>query len=490
MTKNRQFKTLLLCPLFMLLLSTAWAQNKTVTGKVTDEKGNPVSGASVLVKGGKAGTTTNGTGVFTLSVPTSATTLVVSYVGYSIQEVAIGNGDISVSMKPDATGLTDVVVIGYGTARKKDLTGSVASVKAKDFNQGIQVAPDQLIQGKVAGVQIVNNSGQPGGATSVRIRGTASIRTGNQPLYVLDGVPLDGRSARPGLDAKGLGSTPDGNPLNFINGNDIATIDVLKDASATAIYGSRGANGVILITTKRGQAGKTRLDVSSSVGVSNLLRSIDVMDAAQYRTALTAYGQTQNDKGSSTDALDAITQTAFTQNHNISISGGNEDSRLRASLSYFNTEGIIRKTELKRYSAFLNGNFKFLDSKKLGLDMSIFATNLTEQIAPVANNSGFVGSLIGQALQWNPTRSLYNSDGTLQIDNGGDQVNPLAMSESYNDKVRTATLLASVSPYYNISKDLTYRMTISLNYSSGVRRAEISNKINLAGVQGIGWGAY
>lgn len=490
MTKNRLLRALLLCPLFMLFMGTAWAQNKTVTGKVTDEKGNPVSGASVTVKGSKSGTTTNASGAFTLSVPSTATTLVISYIGYSMQEVAIGSGEVSVSLKPDASSLTEVVAVGYSTARKKDLTGSVVSVKAKDFNQGIQVAPDQLIQGKVAGIQVVNNSGQPGGATSVRIRGTSSIRTGNQPLYVLDGVPLDGRSARPGLAAQSIGTTPDANPLNFINASDIASIDVLKDASATAIYGSRGANGVIMITTKKGQSGKTKIDVVNSVGISNILRTIDVMDAGQYRTALAAYGQQANDKGSNTDAVDAITQTGITNNHAISISGGSENARIRTSLSYFNTQGIIKKTELKRYTAFINGNFKFLESKRLGLDLSLFATNLSEQVAPVSTDAGFVGSLVGMALQWNPTRSLYNEDGSLQIDNGGDQVNPLAMSAAYDDKVRTNNVLAAIQPYFKITNDLEYRMILSLNYSSGIRRSQISRDINLAGVQGIGWAAY
>src|SRR6266498_4921773 len=245
-TTIRLLRVLLLCTLFMLALQPSWAQTKTVTGKVSDEKGTPVSGASVLAKGTKTGTSTDATGSFKLAVPTSATTLVVSYVGYTSKEVNISSStDVTVTLSPESASLTDVVVVGYGTARRKDLTGSVTSVKEKDFNKGVITSPDQLIQGKAAGVMVINNMGQPGGSTTIRIRGSSSIRSGNQPLFVVDGIPLSGGSARPG------GAGDNGvNPLNFMNPNDISNIEILKDASATAIYGSRGANGVILITTK------------------------------------------------------------------------------------------------------------------------------------------------------------------------------------------------------------------------------------------------
>jgi len=257
MTTTRLLRVLLFCPLFMLITQQSWAQNKTVTGKVSDEKGSPVAGASVLAKGTNTGTSTDATGSFSLNVPSSATTLVISYVGYASQEVSIASSNtVSVTLQPEGSALTDVVVVGYGSVKKKDLTGAVASVKEKDFNKGNFTSPDQLIQGKVAGVQVINNSGQPGGAATVKIRGNSSIRAGSQPLYVVDGVPLDGRSARPGGSGAGIGTSPDANPLNFINPNDIASMDILKDASATAIYGSRAAYGVIIITTKRGKAGQ------------------------------------------------------------------------------------------------------------------------------------------------------------------------------------------------------------------------------------------
>ncbi|TMI86905.1 MAG: SusC/RagA family TonB-linked outer membrane protein, partial [Bacteroidetes bacterium] len=247
------------------------AQDRVVSGKVTDSKdGSPVVGASVQPKGAKTGTATKSDGTFTLSVASNVTTLVISSIGYATQEVSIEGGKTSVEVSFVATGanLNEVVVTGYGTARKRDLTGAVASVKAKDFNQGVITSPDQLLQNRVAGVEITNNSGQPGVATTIKVRGNNSIRAVNNPLYVIDGVPLDGRTARPSVTLAAFGSTPETNPLLYINPNDIAQIDVLKDASSAAIYGSRGANGVIVITTKRASGTGTRVDFGVSVGTN------------------------------------------------------------------------------------------------------------------------------------------------------------------------------------------------------------------------------
>ena len=248
MNPKRLLKAILLPMAMLFALQVAVAQNKTVSGKVTDGKdGAPVSGASVAAKGTTTGTSTAADGSFQLSVPASAKVLVVSSVGFGTVEVNITD-NMNIVLAASGSNLNEVVVVGYGSARKKDLTGAVAQVKAKDFNKGVLTGADQLIQGKVAGVQVVNNSGAPGGATTVRVRGSASIRSSNQPLFVVDGVPLDSGNARPGL-GNSLGGIPGGNPLNFINPNDIASMEILKDASAAAIYGSRGANGVILITT-------------------------------------------------------------------------------------------------------------------------------------------------------------------------------------------------------------------------------------------------
>lgn len=480
----------LLCFVFSFSLSNAFAQDKTVTGKVIDSKdGMPVVGATVQAKGSRSGTSTKSDGTFSLSVPSTVTTLVISSVGYTAQEVSIaGLSNVEVSFVPSAAAsLNEIVVTGYGTARKRDVTGSVTSVKEKDFNKGIVTGADQLIQGKVAGVQVLNNSGAPGGGTTVRIRGNSSVRTGGQPLFVIDGVPLDGRTARPGVDASGIGQTPGANPLNFINPNDIASIDILKDASATAIYGSRGANGVVIITTKRGKTGAPSLDFNLSVGISKVLRKYDVLSGDEYRKALTDYGIATGNLGGNVDAQDAILRTAMTHNYNIAIGSGNENGRYRLSASYLNQEGIVRKSGFQKYTANLTSNYKFLSSKRLGIDFNVLTSYNKEKIAPISNNAGFTGSLLGQALQWNPTRPLRKPDGSLDIEYGSTTVNPLAMSEAYDDNSNVSAVLASISPNYKITADLEYRMLFSVKREVGIRRTQMSRFINIENVANRGW---
>lgn len=253
------------------------AQERVISGRITDSKDTSgIPGVTISAKGTKIGTATKNDGTFSLTVGSNVTTLVISSVGYATQEVSIG-GKTSVEVSLVATGnnLNEVVVTGYGTARRKDLTGATATLREKDFNKGVYTSPDQLIQGKAAGVLVINNTGQPGGSSTIRIRGSSSIRSGNQPLFVVDGVPLSGGSARPGGSGADYGNDG-GNPLSFINPTDIASMEILKDASATAIYGSRGANGVILISTKKGKSGVPTVDVSASVGVSNVLKKLEV----------------------------------------------------------------------------------------------------------------------------------------------------------------------------------------------------------------------
>lgn len=490
MTKMRLFKALLFFPL-LFLATGVLAQTKALTGSIRDAQGAAIPGANIQIKGTNSGTVTDGNGVFKLSVPASATTLIISYIGYLKQEVPIGaKTEFDITLQLDNTTLADVVVVGYGIARKKDLTGAVASLKAKDFNRGITNAPDQLIQGKVAGLMVVNNSGAPGAATTVRIRGVSSVRSGNQPLYVIDGVPLDGRIARPGVNTS-LGTSPDANPLNFVNAFDIASMEVLKDASATAIYGSRGSNGVIMITTKKGQTGPAKLDFGYSVGVSSIMKKLKVLDAGQYKAALAQYNLTGGDEGGSSDAMDAILRKGVTQNFNVGVSGGNETGRYRASFGLMNQEGIIRKTGMKKYTGNITGQYKFLESKKLGLDFNVMASHTTELLAPISNNAGYLGSLIGQALQWNPTRNLRKTDGSLNIMEGDNSpINPLAMSEAWEDKADISYILGSISPYYKITDDLEYRFLFSVNHQTGIRRAQIASFINIQGIKDLGIAYY
>ncbi len=483
----RSSSLLILCVLFTHVLL---AQNKTITGKITDSKdGSPIVGATVQAKGSKKGTSTGADGSFTLAVAPDVTTLVISSVGFDKQEIGIsGQSAITVSLVASNASLNEVVVVGYGTARKRDLTGSVASVQAKDFNKGPVTNPDQLLQGKVAGLQIINNSGQPGAATIVKIRGNNSIRSGNTPLYVIDGIPLDGRNARPSLNFSGLGTTPDVNPLLFVNPDDIASIDILKDASAAAIYGSRGANGVVLVTTKKGSSGPTRVDVNASVGISGVMRKIKVLSPDGYRAALKSYSAPVSDSGSNVDPFAAILhKNAPTQNYSMALSGGNENGKYRASFLAADQEGIIRKSGLKKYVGNFNGQYKFLD-KRLSIDFNVTAANVSETIAPISNDAGSGGNIISLALIWNPTLALQRSNGLYNQANPSGQVNPLAFSDAYNDKTSVTTLLGNFSLGYKITPELEYRMLYGINYSTGIRKAEIQGWIQGTGGNADGAG--
>ncbi len=470
-----------LLAVFLFCTNAAFAQGKSVSGKVTDAKdGSPVVGASVTVKGTKTGTQTNANGEFSLSVPESATTLVISSVGFGTKEAAIGSGSVNIVLAAAANDLNEVVVVGYGTARKRDVVGSTSSVQAKDFNKGTYTSPDQLIQGKAAGVLVINNTGQPGGSTTIRIRGSSSIRSGNQPLFVVDGVPLSGGSARPGGSGGDFGNDG-GNPLNYLNPNDIAGIEILKDASATAIYGSRGANGVILITTKRGKSGAAQVDASASSGVSHVAKVLKVLDGNEYRKALKDYGLTSGDFGSNVNAFDAITRTALTQNYNVAIGGGTEDARYRLSTSYLDQQGVVKNSNLKKFTVNLNSSFKFLPSKKLGLDINLLVTQTNEQIPPISAFVGFTGNLISQALQWNPTHQLIKpGTDSAWIDPavGGTTINPLAQLNYYKDNAVVNTIIASISPSYKITNDLEYRFLYSVNRQVGVRKGQVNRLLN------------
>lgn len=261
-------------------------------------------------------------------------------------------------------------------------------------------------------------------------------------------------------------------------------MDVLKDASATAIYGSRAAYGVILITTKRGQTGQPKIDFSVSTGFSKIAKKLKVLDAGQFRSALTYYGLSNaNDKGSSVDALDEILQTGVIKNYNVAISGGNENAKFRASFGALDQTGIVKETGIKKYSANISANFKFLESRKFGLDINILPSQYSEDIAPISNNAGSRGSLIGNALQWNPTEKLVvrnaaNTADSFNVQRGGDLINPVALNAAIQDKAKVTTVLASISPYYKFNKSLEYRFLYSINYGTGIRRTTIQPFMN------------
>ncbi|HUM66700.1 MAG TPA: TonB-dependent receptor plug domain-containing protein, partial [Chitinophagaceae bacterium] len=320
------------------------------------------------------------------------------------------------------------------------------------------------------------------------------IRSGNQPLFVLDGVPLSGGSARPGSQGGSFGSDG-GNPLNYINPNDIASIEILKDASATAIYGSRGANGVVIINTKRGASGAPKVDVSATTGIASVLKKLEVMNAAEYRDALEEYhrpidtltGRRIGDFGGNVDAFDAITRTGLVQNYNTAVSGGTENGRYRLSVGYLDQEGVIKNSELQKITANLNTSFKFLESKKLGLDINLLATQTNENIAPISAFVGFEGNVISQALMWNPTRPMFiPGTDSAYVESGGTTINPMTSLQYVEDKAKVTTIIASISPSYKITKDLEYRFLYSINRQIGNRKGQFNRIYNQQGIENRG----
>ena len=458
-----------------------------VTGTITDATGKAVAGATVIVKGTNNATVTNDNGEFSISAPANGT-LVISAVGFGTLDVPVQNRTtIPVQLTTQESSLNEVVVIGYGTARRRDLTGAVSSVTPKDFNKGVIVAPDQLLQNKVPGLQITTNTGQPGSETTVRIRGNNSIRAGGNPLYVIDGVPLDGRSARPNF-GNSFGSTPDANPLIFINPYDIARIDVLKDASSAAIYGSRGANGVIAITTKTGSAGSPRIEVNTSVGVNaGLMKRFEVLNASQYRDALKKYNVTGQDNGATVDPLKEVANKRLTQNYGLSFSGGSENGRFRASLLASEVNGYLKNSTLDKYIGTFSGQYNLLD-KKLTLGFNMIAGHTSEELVPVANTSGSEGNIISSVLQWNPTTPFRNNNGFVYPTNGAG--NPLALLAGYSDQARVNSILGNISAAYKILPGLEYKFMYAINNSVGERYTNVYGFLQgYAAISGRGVGA-
>ncbi|GEO09695.1 SusC/RagA family TonB-linked outer membrane protein [Segetibacter aerophilus] len=369
------------------------AQERVVTGRVTDTSGGAVVNASVIVKGGKTGTQTGTDGAFSLRVPANASTLVISSVGYGSQETAIGGGTVNVTLRAANTALSEVVVIGYGTVRKKDLTGSITTITSKDFQKGTITTPEQLISGKVAGVSIISNGGAPGSGSTIRIRGGSSLNASNDPLFVIDGVPMDNG-----------GIAGAASPLSFINPNDIESFTILKDASAAAIYGTRASNGVILITTKRGRSDKFRVNFSSVNSLAQNSKQVEVLSAEQIRSIVAEKGTaTQKSQvgTANTNWQKAIYQTALTSDNNISFTGGIKKLPYRLSLGYLNQQGVLKTDLLQRGSIAFVLNPTFLDGHlkvDLNLKTSLQKYHFADQGA------------IGTAVYFDPTQPIYSNN--------------------------------------------------------------------------------
>ncbi len=471
-TKLCHFKWLLVS--FFCLIAMSGAAQVTVTGVVTDEAGEPLIGATVLEKGKQNGAATDIDGNFKFNVSSSNATLMVSYVGYATQEVKLnGKTNLTIVLKEDSQVLEDVVVVGYGTQKKSDITGSVASLSEAQMKQSIVTNADQMLQGKVAGVQVTQNSGAPGGATSVRIRGASSLNSSNEPLYVIDGVPMSGSSDIGGFDwMGGSNGQTKVNPLAAIAPSDIVSIDVLKDASACAIYGAAGANGVVLVTTRRGSAGHTNVTYDGYVAWQQVAKRLDMMDLreyALYQQQLLAEGvlnkgnfdSTYSDislLGKGTDWQDEIFRTAFMQSHQVSVTGGNEKTVYAMSGGWMQQDGTIIGSDFSRFNTRFNIDNNFTKWLKIGGALAYTRTDET-----ITRNDGSDG-VIMQAMTMMPSVPVYDYDGNWagpNTVNGASTWNPVALAMMTNNTL----LRQKINGNFYVSADFLKHFTFRAEYA-------------------------
>lgn len=453
MTSKRLLKTIAMPVLLLLLSHSLFAQNKVVSGRVTDSKdGTGIPGVSVTIKGGGTGVQTGSDGSYRISVPDNSNALVVSSVGFASQEVAIGGKTtIDVALVSNNTSLGEVVVVGYGTSRKRDLSTAVVQVTPKDFNKGVNQTADQLLQGKVPGLLITRAGNDPNASSNVQLRGPGSLLGGAQPFYVIDGVP--------------------GADINLVAPDDIASIDVLRDASATAIYGSRGANGVIVITTKRAKSGETSVSYNGYVGVERISRRVEVLSGAEIKNYLQSVGKSLNpadDDGVETDWQKEITQAAVSQNHNLSFTGGTNTGRYIASVNYFKGEGILKTSGIDRITGRVATDYKLFDNKvRVGLTVAT-TTIKNKYVNAVGGQGGSNFNSVFSALRFLPTLKVRNEDGTYRRTPGRfNSFNPVSILEQRTDRREANTLLGIANIGVDILPGLTYDLSLSLQRNVG-----------------------
>lgn len=468
----------------------------SVRGRVLDSASSQgLTSVSVLVEGTSLGTFTRADGSFDLNgVPIGTRTIRARRIGYaaSTQQVTVSAGSVATAnfrLVPQSTVLTEVVVTGYGTQRREAITGSVATVEGTDANKGVVTNATQLVQGRVAGVQIIQNSGEPGAGAQIRIRGGTSISASNDPLYVVDGVPLQNESTTPG--AAGIGSINPAlprNPLNSINPNDIESMTILKDASATAIYGSRGANGVILIQTKRGaNAGNvSEMEYETYVGAATPAKTLGLLNGDEYRSFVQANVATlgQNAVASlgtaNTDWEKELTRTALATNHNLAFSGGSGQTHYRASLNYFDQEGVVLANGLKRYQGRLNASHYAL-SQKLRLGLNLMASRVNNTFSPNENTGGFLGGLFTNMVIYNPTFPVKRTDGNYFetgcaitapscTPSSQDVRNPVAMANQLEDVAPETRLLGNFNATVALFENLSAQTTLGVDNTDAERR--------------------
>lgn len=457
-------RSLLLVALFVIGCLQLMAQTRTIKGEVTDaQNGEALIGATVMVEGEKGGTVTDFDGNFSLQVSSSAKKIKVSYIGY-IDKVLSISDNMKVKLESDSKALADVVVIGYGTARKSDLTGSVATVKSKDFNKGLVSSPEQLINGKVSGVQIMSNSGSASAGSTIRVRGGASLNASNDPLIVLDGVPLE----------QGGISGNSSNFLSMINPSDIESMTVLKDASSTAIYGSRASNGVIIITTKKGQQGAVKVNFNTTNSLQTRAQMVDMLSRDEFVNVINQFG-TDNQKSllgtANTDWNDEVYRTAFGTDNNLSVSGSIDKwLPFRVSVGYYNQSGLVRKDNVERWTGnvVLTPSF-FQDHLKLTINAK----------GTLNNNSFNNGGAVWAAATFNPTIPVYSGNDKYggyneALDADGYPVNagvknPRGLVDLYDSKSKVSRFIGSMDVDYKVHflPDLKLHATMGADYAKG-----------------------
>jgi TonB-linked SusC/RagA family outer membrane protein len=453
--------------IFIGILLTGLTYGQVINGSVSDKTGK-LPGVSIIVKGTINAAQTDLDGNYKIKDINSKSILVFSYVGYKTKEEEVGNKtEINVVLEEALNTLSEVVVVGYGSVKKSDATGAIDVVKASELNKGVVSSVDMLLNGQVAGVQVTSGSGQPGANNNVKIRGVNSISASSEPLYVIDGVPVDNGRASSSFGAdSGLNSIAM-NPLTMIAASDIESITVLKDASATAIYGSRGANGVILIKTKSGKSGVMSINFSTSVGVSTLSKKIDLLDANDYKKYVPVTNPARANVN--TDWQNEIFRTAVSYNNNLSFSNGNETSAYRVSIGNTKQEGIVEGTDLNRSSARLNVNHKMFD-ERLILNANFSDTHYKMNNFLESQSGGANGGLINNALKGDPTQPVYNADGTFNEYSDTSFRNPVAMFKQISDVSEGDRLIMNTdAEYFFIPKTLSLKTNLSYDVDNSSR---------------------
>ena len=467
--------------LLLLMASTAYSQSRSVTGTVTDESDSPMPGVNVIIKGTTVGTTTDVNGNYTLQA-NSGDIIVVSFIGYTAQEIQVANQTrIDLKLQEDVATLQEVVVVGYGVQRRSDLTGAIASVSGEDVRQSITTSFDQALQGRVAGVQITQNTGQPGGAVSMRIRGTTSLTGSSEPLYVIDGIQVGGDAQGiAGFDWQGgAGGQQTGavNPLASINPNDIESIEVLKDASATAIYGSRAANGVVIITTKRGKKGTSTLSYNGYYAIQDVYKTFDMMDLPEYAAYNNEIAQevasiTANERfadpsllGRGTDWQAAIFQPAPMQSHNLTLAGGSENIRYMISGGFMQQDGIVIGSDFERYNTRINVESTVRKGVDIGMNLSVSRRDET-----ITLNDGGDG-VISQAAQMPPHIPIRDFNGNYagpDQQNASSQIssNPVGLALLRNNTVLNNRVMANLYGDIQIIEGLKFRSEVSADFGN------------------------